>query len=55
MADDLSGLKTSLKEAFDALIIDKGAAYNSENELRVFRAWWALVRARATVNGVTGL
>jgi len=55
MADDLAGLKQTLKDTFDALIVDKGAAYNSETEMRVFRAFIALVRQKATANGVTGL
>jgi hypothetical protein len=54
LADDLAGLKTSLQQAFDALMTDK-AAHNSEQELKLFRIFIALVRAKATANGVTGL
>jgi len=54
-ADDLPGLKTTLQQAFDALINDKGAAYNNETELRVVKQLIALIRQKATSNGVTGL
>ena len=54
MADDLAGLKQTLKDTFDALVIDK-AAHNHEDELQIWRLFIGLIRAKATSNGVTGL
>jgi hypothetical protein len=55
LADDFAGLKQTIKDTFDALIIDKGIAYNSENEMRFWRSFIALFRQKGTANGVTGL
>jgi len=55
MADDFAGLKQTIKDTFDAMIIDKGLAYNTENEMRVFRAFIALFRQKAGNNGVTNV
>ena len=55
MADDLAGLKTTLKEAFDRLVNDKSISYNAEPEMQALKGLIALIRARATANSVTGL
>ena len=55
VADDFAGLKQTIKDTFDALIIDKGMAYNSEDEIRVWRQFIALFRQKATANGVTNV
>ena len=44
-----------LKEAADQIINDKGAGWSNELALQFFKQWWAKVRERAAVNGVTTL
>jgi hypothetical protein len=54
VADDFAGLKQTIHDTFDALVIDK-AAHNHEDELQMWRLFIALFRAKGTSNGVTGL
>jgi hypothetical protein len=54
LADDLSGLKTTLSQAMAALLTSAATA-NDESAYRLAKAWQAEMKKAATANGVTGI
>jgi hypothetical protein len=54
LADDLTGLKTTISQAMTAMLV-AAATTNNEPLYNFAKAWQAEMKKAATANGVTGI